>query len=160
MSILSKTLLGMAIIGISMQFHRPVKNLGPGAPDARDLTAHHPAPPEIKTLLENTCYDCHSNTTRYPWYAEIQPVGWWLAWHVNDGKKHLNFSTFADYTPKRAARKLEESAELIREGEMPLPSYKLAHAEARLTPEQTQRLADWFAAVRARIIEAVPATSP
>ncbi len=160
MSILSKTLLGLGIIVISMQFYRPVKNLGSPAPDARDLLARHPAPPEVQTLLQNACYDCHSNTTRYPWYAEIQPVGWWLASHVQDGKKHLNFSTFADYTTKRAARKLEEASEVVREGEMPLASYKFAHAEARLTPEQTQRLADWFAAVRARIIEAVPATSP
>jgi len=149
-ALLLKTLLGLAIIFVAIQFLRPVKNIASG-PDPRDITRHHPTPPAVQTLLQNACYDCHSNTTRYPWYAEIQPLSWWLADHVKDGKRSLNFSAFADYSPEKADHKLEEAAAEITEGEMPLASYKLTHADARLTPAQVKLLTDWIDTVRARI---------
>ena len=145
-----KILLGLLVLLLAIQFIRQPKNLGPAAgPD--DLIVRTAPDPEIRRLLENSCYDCHSNRTRYPWYAEVQPVGWWLASHVNEAKGKLNFSTFGQYTPKRAAHKLEQSADEITEGGMPLSSYKLAHPAARLTPAQQKLLANWFGLERARI---------
>lgn len=150
-----QTLLGCGIIFLAIQFVRPPKNSAAG-PDPRDILVHHPAPPAVQEILRNACYDCHSNTTRYPWYAEIQPFSWWLATHINDGKKHLNFSAFFDYSTKRADHKLEEAAEEVLAGKMPLPSYTLAHPEARLSPEQIQALTTWITAVRSRILSAPP----
>ena len=98
------------------------------------------------------CYDCHSNTTRYPWYANIQPVGWWLASHVNDGKQHLNFSEFAAYSPKRAAKKFDQIIDEVTDREMPLASYKLGHPDARLTNAQSKLLTDWAATTRDRVL--------
>lgn len=71
------------------------------------------APEPIAKLIKGACYDCHSNTTKYPWYSNLQPVGWFLQKHYNDGRKHLNFSTFAIYTPKKQEHKLEETIEMI-----------------------------------------------
>ncbi len=62
--------------------------------DSLDITRAFPTSHRVKTLLQTACYDCHSNKTTYPWYAEYQPVGMWLEDHVKDGKKHLNFNEF------------------------------------------------------------------
>jgi hypothetical protein len=137
------------VIFVALQFVRMPKNLGPAAgPD--DLIVRTDPDPGIKRLLETSCYDCHSNQTRYPWYAEVQPIGWWLASHVKEAKGHLNFSTIGQLTPKRAAHKLEQCADEIEEGSMPLTSYKLAHPDARLTPAQRKLLSNWFGIERAK----------
>ena len=152
-----QTLVGLLIFFITIQFVRTPKNIAAG-PDPRDILAIHPAPPEVQKILRDACYDCHSNTSRYPWYAEIQPLSWWLGSHINDGKKHLNFSTFFDYPVKRADAKLEAAADAVTEGEMPLPSYTLAHPDARLSAEQIKALTDWITAVRSRILASEPET--
>jgi uncharacterized membrane protein len=145
-----KILLGLLVVFIAIQFIRQSKNLGANSSPA-DLFARRPAPAEVKQLIQTVCYDCHSNTTRYPWYAEVQPVGWLLANHIKEGKQHLNFSEFDQLTPKRAGHKLEQCADEVTEGGMPLPSYRLIHREARLTNAQRKLLVDWFDSVRAQI---------
>ena len=145
-----KILLGLLVVFIAIQFIRQSKNLGP-APGPADILAQHSAPAEVKQLLQTACYDCHSNSTHYPWYAEVQPVGWLLADHIKEGKQHVNFSAFASYTPKRATRKLEQCSDEVTEGGMPLASYKIAHPEARLSSAQRKLLADWFDSVRATL---------
>jgi len=147
--ILKLVLLAVAVLLVGAQFIRPAKNLSPGAaPGPDDLTVLRPPSAEVKTILARACYDCHSSHTRYPWYAEIQPIGWWLADHVKEGKAHLNFSTFGTYPAKRQSRKLEELIEEVEAGNMPLASYTWIHAGARLTPAEIKALTDWAAAVR------------
>ena len=153
MKLLKKILLGLAVLFVAIQFIRPAKNIAP-RPSENDLADHYPTPPAVQQLLSVACYDCHSNTTRYPWYADIQPVGWWLASHVNDGKAHLNFSEFTTYSPKRAANKMDQLIDEVTDHEMPLASYRLGHPEARLTPAQTKLLADWADSVRQQIVAA------
>jgi hypothetical protein len=149
--LLKRILLGLVIILVAIQVVRPAKNIA-SQPSANDITAHYATPPAVKQLLAAACYDCHSDTTRYPWYANVQPIASWMAWHVADGKKHLNFSQFATYAPKRTAHKLEELIEEVNEGAMPLDSYQLAHADARLTAEQNKLLTDWAKSLRQRIL--------
>jgi hypothetical protein len=145
-----KILLGVLVLLLAIQFIRQTKNAGP-SPSPADIQVRHPASLEILRILKTACYDCHSNHTKYPWYAEVQPLGWWLADHIKEGKEHINFSEFDQLTPKRAARKLEQCADEVTEGGMPLTSYRLVHAEARLTIAQRKLLADWFDSVRATI---------
>jgi hypothetical protein len=95
-------------------------------------------------LLRSACYDCHSNETRYPWYARVQPVAKWIDHHVEEGRDELNFSIWHTYSDKRRRRKLEECIEVLERGEMPLTSYKLTHPESRLTDAERQLLTDWF----------------
>jgi len=147
-----QTLLGFAIFFVTIQFIRTPKNIAAG-PDPRDILTVHPAPQAVQDILHNACYDCHSNTTHYPWYAEIQPLSWWLGTHINDGKKRLNFTTFFDYSAKRADAKLEQMIDEVTAGEMPLPSYTLAHPKARLTPEQVKLLSEWITSVRSSILD-------
>jgi hypothetical protein len=79
----------------------------------------------------------------------------WMDWHVREGKKHLNFSAFATYTPKRAAHKMEEAYEMVEKREMPLPSYTITHRDAKLTDEQIKLLADWARELETKILESV-----
>lgn len=90
--------------------------------------------PRTEALARRACYDCHSNETKWPAYARLAPVSWWVARHVRDGRRHLNFS-------EAPFREAEEAAGEVLEREMPLRSYTLAHPEARLSREETRELA-------------------
>ncbi len=127
---------------LAIQFAQPARNATVGA-GPNDIAAKYPVPADVAPLLRRACYDCHSNYTHYPWYAAVQPVGWFLAWHVNDGKRHLDFSEFAAYSAKRAKSKIGEVADEVDQKNMPLRSYRWMHPEARLTPEETRRIVDW-----------------
>ena len=100
------------------------------------------------TILQTSCFDCHSNYTNYPWYTNIQPIGWWLNHHVDEGKEELNFSEFESYSLKRKLHKLEEIKEMVEEGEMPLSSYTLIHGDTKLSPEQKEILYTWVTETR------------
>jgi hypothetical protein len=118
-----------------IQFLHPEQNLGTTVgPD--DITTRFASPPDVQTVLAHACYDCHSNRTRYPWYANVPPVGWWLAHHINEAKGELNFSEFGAYRTKRAARKLVAIIHQVEQGDMPQRSYTWMHPAARLTAAQ------------------------
>ncbi len=140
---IKKILAGLLAILLVAQFIRPEKNLVAAGSTANDLNAKHPVPAEVQALLQRACYDCHSNSTHYPWYAEVQPFGWWLAHHVNEGKRHLNFSEFGTYSVKRSVSKLEQISDEVSQHSMPLPSYTRGHPEARLMPAEVKQLTDW-----------------
>ena len=95
----TKILLGLAVVFLVIQFIRPAKNLSAATAFAgpADITVLHPPSPAVRQILAESCYDCHSNHTRYPWYAEIQPVSWWLAHHIKEGRRELNFSEFGNF---------------------------------------------------------------
>jgi hypothetical protein len=105
----------------------------------------------VKSILERSCYDCHSNHTRYPWYSNIQPVAWWLQHHIDEGKEHLNFSAFKTYTPAEMDHKLKEIEEVIEENEMPLWSYRLIHQKAKLSEAEKNNLLKWVKESRNRL---------
>lgn len=107
------------------------------------LNSTNAPPPEISAMLRSSCYDCHSYETHWPWYGYVAPVSWWLAGHVRDARGRLNFSEWPHDDPKRAARKWNNIADSVSEGDMPLPSYTKIHKGARLTEEQKNQLADW-----------------
>lgn len=139
----NKKKIGMTSLMILalLQFYRPAKNDSNSQP--APMSAKYAMPADIEQTFKTACFDCHSNYTVYPWYANIQPVGIWLTSHVNEGKEHLNFS---DFTRRRIAiqnHKLDEMAELIENGDMPLSSYTIIHRDAILTPEKKSALLAW-----------------
>ncbi|MGA0558922.1 heme-binding domain-containing protein [Larkinella sp. VNQ87] len=145
-----KVLLGLVVILIALQFIRPDRNEGV-ADTPQDITHAVQVPASVMTSLKTACYNCHSNRTEYPWYANISPVSLWLANHVEEGKEELNFSTFAQYDKKRMDHKLEEVAEEVEEGHMPLPAYTLVHQDAKLHENQKTELIEWVKTERARL---------
>ncbi|MEN9448629.1 MAG: hypothetical protein RJA25_1919 [Bacteroidota bacterium] len=108
-----------------------------------DITQVTTIPEDVLTILKTSCYDCHSNNTVYPWYDKIQPISFWLKRHVDNGKKHLNFSDFGSYDAARKSKKMREIAEEIEKGDMPLSSYTLIHKEAVLTEAQKTLVINW-----------------
>lgn len=150
MSVTKKILLALLVVFIVIQFVKPDKNQS-SADSPNDIFSHYQAPDSTKQLIRTVCYDCHSNNTAYPWYAEIQPVAWWLAHHVDEGKAEMNFSEFASYAPKKADHKLEELVEMVSEEEMPLQSYTILHKNARLSDSQRLSITNWAKQVRAQI---------
>lgn len=147
-------LLGFVII----QFFRPAKNKSEGT-SKNDISTLYTVPLDVQNILKTSCNDCHSNNTVYPWYAEIQPVSWWLNSHIEDGKKDLNFSEFATYRIRRQYKKLEEINELVKENEMPLDSYLWIHKDAKLSDQQKLTIANWAEAVRDSIRAKYPPDS-
>jgi hypothetical protein len=137
-----KILIGVLIVLSVMQFIRPGKNRSTII-SKTDIAHVVNVPVNIHDLLKTSCYDCHSNNTNYPWYANIQPLGWWLANHIKEGKRELNFNEFRSYSQRRQLSKLKAIAESIKDGSMPLSSYTLMHQNAKLSENDKQAVIDW-----------------
>jgi hypothetical protein len=138
----NKIIIVLGIFLVLIQFYQPEPNIG-NALGENDITHSALLPNEVMQILKTSCFDCHSNHTEYPWYSKIQPIGIWLANHINEGKRELNFSEFNNYKAKRKRHKLEEMVKEIKEREMPLSSYTIIHKNAILTNDQVQLLVDW-----------------
>lgn len=134
--------LGLLLALVAVQFIRSPRNAGV-AEGPSSIVAIHQVPADVRRLLTRACYGCHSNSTKYPWYAAVQPAGWWLNRHVTHGRAELNFSEFSVYSRKRAVRKLNHVAEEVRERHMPLKSYLLMHGEAKLTDADIALISNW-----------------
>ena len=142
MKIVKKIAVILLLVLLAMQFYRPVKNLSQGNHTVTFITETNPSV-RVREILENACYDCHSNNTRYPWYNTIAPVSFWLSNHIDDAKEELNFSIWGDYSTQKKSHKLEEVIELIENDEMPLKPYTWMHSEAKLTTEEKQAVIAW-----------------
>lgn len=143
MSLKKKIILGLAVILIGIQFFQPLRN------QSDEVTATHiervyNVPQNVKAILTQSCYDCHSNNTRYPWYSRIQPGAWYMARHIKKGKEELNFSTFGEYSARKQRNKFRAMAGQVKDGEMPLSSYTLIHRNAVLSQQDKQVLVNWF----------------
>ena len=140
---LKKVALVVFVVVVIIQFIQPAKNLSDD--NTYHISKKYPIPEEVNTILEVACNDCHSNKTRYPWYAKMQPSAWFLHNHVNEGKEHLNFSEFTNLSIARQNHKLEETIEMVEEKEMPLKSYTYfgLHKEANLSDKQRELLISW-----------------
>ncbi len=135
---LRSALLGVVVVGALMQTVQP---------DRSNPAAKGPlsAPPEVMNVLKRSCYDCHSNESRWPWYSYIAPASWFVANHVKEGREHLNFS---DWTTMDAAKQMHASSEILEvldRGEMPLKSYLLLHGDAELSATDKALLRSWAA---------------
>lgn len=120
------------------------------------VTAEILAPDQVRSRLESSCYDCHSNQTVWPWYSHVAPVSWLVYRDVRKARDELNFSLWDEYTDRRRDHKLEEIEEKVSEGEMPLKIYLPLHPDARLSDADRQTLVDWARTERAAIPSAAP----
>lgn len=149
---MKKILLILVVMLIAIQFFQPEKNIS-SVKSVNHISNKYPIPDNVRVTLEKSCYDCHSNNTRYPWYAKLQPVAWWLNSHVDEGKGEINFDEFLTYPAKKARHKMEEVNEMVKEGEMPLNSYTWVHKEAVLSQTEKLAIANWAVSTM-KVIEA------
>lgn len=143
---MKKLVLIIVVVFILIQFVRPKKNNSQNETNSIEIVMK--VPTEIQQILKTSCNDCHSNNTAYPWYSEIAPVSWYLASHVNDGKKHLNFSEWALYNENQKNHIIEDLLEELEEKEMPLKSYLIVHENAKMTAEQYKVLISWVKTIK------------
>lgn len=152
-----KILIVIILLFGVIQFFRPAKNFTK-ADAVNDIATKYDVPMNVLMNLYDGCYNCHSNYTTYPWYYNVQPVGWWMAHHIKEARRHVNFSEFAAYSPRQAAKKFHEIYEVMDEKTMPLKSYLLQHKEARLTDEQYKNVADWAEKMHRQLLQETDST--
>jgi len=148
MKVLKKIGVVLLIALVVAQFFGPEKNDG-NLDTVNAFIAETNPPAEVTQILKTTCFDCHSAKTNYPWYNNITPVNYWLDEHVRDGKKHLDFSKWSEYSLKRKEHKMDELYEEVEKKEMPLNSYTWTHTEANLTQAQIDAVVAWGKKVQA-----------
>ncbi|MGO4707765.1 heme-binding domain-containing protein [Chryseobacterium sp. 2TAF14] len=135
-------LLGFALI----QFI-PVDKVNKPVDQTKNFVKVENTPPKAIALLKNACYDCHSDETVYPKYAYIAPFSWSVKSHVNDGRKHLNFSVWETYNKDLKQNMLKKSIQTIDNKVMPMPAYIIYHDEANLSKEERLILSNYFKAI-------------
>ncbi|MGH9947408.1 MAG: heme-binding domain-containing protein [Pyrinomonadaceae bacterium] len=133
--------LALAVIFIAIQFVR-IDRTNPPVDPKMSIEAQMNVPADVQMLLARSCSDCHSNKTVYPWYTQVAPVSWWLREHIDDGRRHLNFSEWGKYDADKRTRKLEEICEEIRSHAMPLPSYLWMH-DSVLSDTEIDAICKW-----------------
>ncbi len=138
-----KVLYILAIVLILIQFYRPDLNNSSYESAVNEFILQNNVSSEVESILKTSCFDCHSNHTSYPFYAQVAPISFWINHHVEDGKEHLNFSDWNNYSIKKKLHKLDEIIEEIEEHEMPLRSYTLLHTDAKLNEEASKLLVNW-----------------
>lgn len=131
--------LGVFLI---IQLISPEKNLGE-IENKDDFLQISQVPDTLARIFMNSCYDCHSNRTRYPWYGKVAPVSWYLNKHVTEGKAHLNFSSWGILDKAQKISKLDEICEECKDGSMPLRSHLLMHKSATLGASEIGAICEW-----------------
>lgn len=122
----------------------PVERNVSTVPPGQSFEKTEKVPASVAAILKVSCYDCHSNNTRYPWYSELQPGAWFMARHIKKGKEELNFDEFNNYSKRRKKAKIKSIISQIEKEEMPLKSYRMMHGNARLSADEKKELLDFF----------------
>ncbi len=142
--------LVVVVVLIGLQFVRPART-NPAVDQSQTIHARLQVNPQVAAILDRSCQDCHSNTTRWPWYSNVAPVSWLVVDDVNHGRSHLNLSEWGSLDNSKAGKRLEEICEEVEDGAMPLLNYTRIHRSAKLSSEDIKTLCEWTAAERARI---------
>ena len=135
---------------VGIQFVPTVLNQSDIVPKTDFLLVNNP-PKKIRTLLQQSCYDCHSNNTDYPWYDEIQPIAWFLEYHVTDGKEELNFNKWDAFSNRRKNSKLKSIISQVEDDAMPLSSYTIFHGDAKFSKIEKNEVIQWLTQLRKNI---------
>lgn len=133
-------LLGLLVI---IQFFRIEQN-NPPITEEEQFSKVESVPANVLSIFQRACYDCHSNETQWPWYADVAPVSWIVGDHVQEAREEMNFSEWGSFSLEKRDHKLEEIIEEVSEGEMPERAYAAWHPEALISPADTSIMFSWI----------------
>jgi len=149
---MKKRIKKIAIVGfiifLLLQCYQPARNIGYEQYFSANFTEMYKVPKSVEMTLRNSCYDCHSDNTNYPWYSYIQPVRFFMDGHINEGKKELNFNEFGNYSNRKQENKLDRIKKQIKKDEMPLKSYTLIHRNTILSTTQKKEILNWITKIQ------------
>ena len=134
--------ISLVVVIIGIQFI-PANRPANSQDLSQDLISNNQIPENIQKILKNACYDCHSEQTEYRWYAYVAPVSFLVARDVKEGREHLNFTQWEKLDKSKKAKALDEMAEEVEEGDMPMPIYLITHPEAKLSDEDKKAFNEW-----------------
>ena len=146
--IIKKILFIGLIIFLLMQLYQPARNESFEQDITANFTKVYNVPKNVEAIVRTSCYDCHSNNTNYPWYSNVQPVGFFMEHHIKEAKEDLNFDEWGKYSKRKQENKLDRIVKQIKSDEMPLASYTLIHKNARLTTVQKKEVMDWISKIK------------
>ena len=151
---MKKTLKIIAIVLVVgfllIQLYRPDRT-NPPIVQAETLEATTNVLENVRAILKRSCNDCHSNETVYPWYSNVAPMSWGLAFHVEEGRLEMNYSVWNTYSAKKKRHKFDEICEQVTSGAMPHNQYLWLHSEAQLSETDKKILCDWAETEKAKI---------
>ena len=145
-----RILIGLLVLLVVAQLVR-LKHENPKEDPTRTLEARAPVSPEVKAILDRSCADCHSDRTHWPWYTQVAPSSWLVISDVNEGRRELNLSDWAQYDPKREAHKLAAICHEVSRGDMPPFQYLLIHRNAKLSAADIDTLCAWTQATAQKL---------
>ena len=138
-----KLIGGIGVIAFAaLQFANPSHQNPPVTP-SHDMLSTNAPPPSVAAILKNSCYDCHSFETKWPWYSYVAPVSWYVVRDVDAARASLNFSDWPHDDPQRARKRWRHVADAVEGGEMPPPNYTRMHSQARLDAQRRAELVKW-----------------
>lgn len=135
---------------VVIQFFPTAYNQSETVPKTDFIVVNVP-PEKISNLLQTSCYDCHSNNTKYPWYNRVQPAAWYLEEHVKHGKSELNFNEWDELSNRRKASKLKSIISQITNDEMPMESYTLIHRDAIFSDEEKLTIIEYMTELKRKL---------
>ena len=127
---------------IIIQFFQPKKNISEVV-SPNDIFLQLQADQPVKDKIQHVCYNCHSNNTRYPFYGYIAPVSWILNNDIHRGKRHLNFSEWANYSKKEKLEHLTDICDEVTSGDMPIKSYTIMHRHSKVNEKEVNDICAW-----------------
>ena len=116
----------------------PVKKTNP------IITQDIQAPAEVKNILRNSCYNCHSNETKWPWYSNFAPISWMIINDVDDARNKMNFSTWNKISFEKKEELKKDLWDEVRQEDMPPTLYTYVHPESKLDILQKNIIKKWI----------------
>ena len=147
---------GIGISSVTLHPSGQVKSSDPASGQSAIL-ATADVPPEVRSILERSCLNCHSQKTAWPWYSYAPPMSWLIEKDVHQARSRMNFSKWDQYSLDERQQLLAEIAAMVTSKKMPLPRYTMLHPEARLSPADVQALYQWARTERRRVKGALQA---
>jgi hypothetical protein len=145
--LIRRIIMAGAVIGVVAQAFRPERS-NPASDPSLSIRRDPLMTPDVLELMDRSCFDCHTNETRWPWYTNLTPVNFLVARDVARGRQRVNLSNWLSYAPGRRASLLEQMVDEVSDSSMPLAPYRLMHPEASWSDEEKKTFLDWAAATQ------------
>ena len=136
---LKQAAIGFVVVVAGAQFIR-FGRTNPPIDASRTIQAHAGTPDALVAVLDRACNDCHSNATVWPWYTQVAPLSWAMAYEAKAGRKAVNFSEWAGYSREQQRDLLVQSCQDATTGKMPWSAWIRLHPEAKLSAADVETI--------------------